>query len=179
MQEPAGFREFVAARSPALLRVAWLLTGDRMLAEDLLSTALAKTWPRWSSLDNPQAGEAYVRRVLVTTQITWWRRRWRAEVPTAELPDRSSAVDAFGAADVRGDLAAALALLPRRQRAVVVLRYFEDMTEAQVAAELGISAGTVKSQHAKALAKLREMPLLAMDDRAADVLPGRIEEVTR
>jgi RNA polymerase sigma-70 factor (sigma-E family) len=155
VREPHGFGEFVAARSPALLRAAWLLTGDRATAQDLVQAALVRTWARWTRLERADNAEAYVRRVMVTTYATWWRRRWRAEVPTPVLPDGAQAGDAFAASDLRSQVRAALAELPRRQRAVIVLRYFEDLTEAQTAAALGISVGTVKSQAAKALARLR------------------------
>jgi RNA polymerase sigma-70 factor (sigma-E family) len=153
--EPDGFREFVAARSPALQRAAWLLTGNRETAQDLVQTALARTWPRWHRLERTENAEAYVRRVMVTTYATWWRRRWRGEVPTATLPDRPETADVFSEADLRATVQTALGTLPRRQRAVVVLRYFEDLTEAQTAQALGCSVGTVKSQSAKALARLR------------------------
>jgi RNA polymerase sigma-70 factor (sigma-E family) len=149
----AGFTDFVRARGPALHRTAYLLTGDWALAEDLLQTALAKSYPRWSSIrgENP---EAYVRAVVANTYATWWRRRWRAEVPHDEIPDRAGH-DAWADVDSRTALREALDRLPRRMRAVIVLRFHEDMTEAAVAAALGISVGTVKSQTAKALAKLR------------------------
>ena len=152
MADRSGFDEFVATRSPALLRTAYLLTGDRGVAEDLLQTALAKCWFAWGRIEGPP--EPYVRRVLATTYATWWRRKWRAERPTGELPDRG---DPAGTAPVedRDALWRALGALPRRQRAVVVLRYYEDLSEADTAAALGISTGTVKSQAAKALAALR------------------------
>ncbi len=153
-----GFEEFVAARSPALLRTAWLLTGDDGLAEDLVQTALAKAWPRWTTVahDDP---EAYVRAIVANTYATWWRRKWRGEVPTEALPDRSGG-DPFAAVDVRESVRRALAGLTRGQRAVVVLRHFDDLTEAQTAAALGISVGTVKSQNARAMAALRTSPHL-------------------
>ncbi|HVF04357.1 MAG TPA: SigE family RNA polymerase sigma factor [Frankiaceae bacterium] len=153
----AAFTAYVEARRRALLRSAWLLTGDWHLAEDLVQAALSKTYLKWRRLDDP---DSYVRRVLTTTYVTWWRRRWRGEFPTETLPDRAAA-DAYGGADVRGQLYDVLRELPRRQRAVVVLRYFEDLTEADTAAALGCSVGTVKSQHARALAKLRASAAIA------------------
>jgi RNA polymerase sigma-70 factor (sigma-E family) len=160
VDEPVGFREYVKQSSPALLRSAWLLTGDRATAEDLVQAALAKVWPRWTSIqsDNP---DAYVRRVMITTFATWWRRRWRGEVPTGAVPDRPPASGPWEAIDSREVLRRSLAALPRRQRAVVVLRFYEDLSEAGTAEVLGCSVGTVKSQCARALAKLRQHPGLA------------------
>ncbi len=153
-QPGVTFDEFVAARSRALLRTAYLLTHDHALAEDLLQTALAKAWFAWRRIDgNP---DPYVRRILVNTYASWWRRKWNGEHPTDELPDRPS--DETGTEPT--DLWQAMERLPRRQRAVVVLRYFEDLTEAQTADLLGCSVGTVKSQCSKALAKLRIDPAL-------------------
>jgi RNA polymerase sigma-70 factor (sigma-E family) len=151
MADRGGFDEFVATRSQVLLRTAYLLTGDHGQAEDLLQTALAKSWFAWGRIDG--APEPYVRRVLATTYATWWRRRWRGERPTGELPDRPA--PAGSAVEDRDALWRALDQLPRRQRAVVVLRYYEDLSEAETAAALGISPGTVKSQASKALAALR------------------------
>jgi RNA polymerase sigma-70 factor (sigma-E family) len=155
VREPDGFRDFVVARSPALLRAAWLLTGDHATAQDLVQAALARTWPRWGRLERAENAEAYVRRVMVTTYATWWRRRWRGEVATAEPPDQPAGGDPFAAADLRDAVRVALDELPRRQRAVIVLRYFEDLTEAQTAHALGCTVGTVKSQASKAIARLR------------------------
>lgn len=161
MREPDGFREYVVARSPALTRAAWLLTGDEAAAEDLVQSALVRMWSRWTGLERDGSVDAYVRRVLVTTYINGWRRRWRGEVPTEVLPDGPAATDAHAATDLRLSVRRALAELPPRQRAVVVLRYFEDLTEAQTADALGCSLGTVKSQTARALARLRIHPWLA------------------
>lgn len=155
------FEDFVTARSSALLRTAYLLTRDHALAEDLLQTALTKAYLAWSRIDG--SPEAYVRKILVNTYTSWWRRKWNGEHPTDELPEQ---VDADSGRDVTAgmDLWDALAQLPRRQRAVVVLRYFEDLTEAETAEALGCSVGTVKSQASRALAKLRVDPALAPEE---------------
>jgi len=152
--ERASFAESVAARGQALQRTAYLLTSDWALAEDLLQTSLARAYPRWGGIagDDP---EAYVRKILVNTWSSWWRRRWRGEVPTERLPEHAAA-DAFATSDRRSALSAALDRLPKRQRAIVVLRYHEDMSEAQVAHALGVSVGTVKSQASRERAKLRD-----------------------
>jgi len=154
-EAPASFEAYVAARGDALWRAAWLLTGDPHLAEDLVQTALSKSWSRWSKV-GPDGFEPYVRRVLVTTYTSWWRRRWNGERPTAELPEHGG-VDSAEAIARRTDLLAAMAQLPRGQRAVVVLRWFEDLTEAQTAEALGCSVGTVKSQAARAMSTLRSL----------------------
>jgi RNA polymerase sigma-70 factor (sigma-E family) len=146
-----GFSDFVRARGTALHRTAYLLTGDWALAEDLLQTALAKVYLRWDRIDDH---DGYLRRVLVTTYASWWRRRWRGELPHDVLPD-VEAHDRWAEVDARTALHEALGRLPRRMRAVIVMRFHEDMTEAAVAEALGVSVGTVKSQTAKALAKLR------------------------
>jgi RNA polymerase sigma-70 factor (sigma-E family) len=153
----ASFDEFVAARSRALLRTAYLLTHDHALAEDLLQTALTKAWFAWKRIDG--APEPYVRKILVNTYASWWRRKWNAEQPTEQLPDRP----ASDPDSEPTDLWTAMERLPRRMRAAVVLRYFEDLTEAQTAEVLGCSVGTVKSQTSKALAKLRIDPALATE----------------
>lgn len=162
----ASFDDFVAARSTALWRSAFLLTGDRHKAEDLLQAALVKTWRRWDRIERHETAEAYVRRALVTTYTDWWRRRWKGEVPTDELPDSAGATDETDRSDVRRDVLTALAGLPRGQRAVLVLRYFDDLTEQQTADALGISVGTVKSQGSRAIAALRSSP--ALTDRLGD-----------
>ena len=160
MVERAEFEDFVEARSGRLLRTAYLLTRDLGTAEDLLQTALAKAWFAWSRIDtNP---EAYVRRTMVTTYTSWWRRKWRHETPTESLPEPdgpAGAASSDSAAD-RFDVWNALGRLPARQRAVIVLRYYEDLTEAETARILGCTVGTVKSQASKALTKLRIDPSL-------------------
>jgi RNA polymerase sigma-70 factor (sigma-E family) len=161
LAEPDGFRQFVQARSPALLRAGWLLTGDWAAAEDLVQTALAAAWPKWASLDRPDAPELYVRKIMVNTYLRWRQRRWNGEIATGQLPDKAAYGDVFALVDARQSLLAALDRLPARQRAVVVLRYFADQTESQTAAAMGCSVGAVKSHAAKALARLRDAPGLA------------------
>lgn len=152
MADRPEFADFVALRSPSLLRTAFLLTGNRATAEDLLQTALAKSWRRWSQMsDHP---EPYVRTVLINTYLSWSRRSWTREQPSRDLPERP-VEDRTGEVDEREAPWAAVQRLPRRQRAVVVLRYFEDLSETETARLLQVSVGTVKSQNSKALAALR------------------------
>lgn len=153
----AGFDDFVSARGPALWRTAWLLTGDRHRAEDLVQTALAKAWPRYDRIDN---FEAYVRRVMVNTYTSWWRRMWNGETPDPETGAECAHVD--DPVDV--DLMTALAQLPRSQRSVVVLRYFEGLSEREIAEQMAISGGTVKSHASRALKALRDSPLLQIQE---------------
>ncbi len=140
------------------MRTCYLLTRDWASAEDLLQTALAKAWQAWPRLDGQP--EAYVRKVVVNTYSSWWRRRWRGEVPHGELPEQPAPGADLEQRDLVWD---ALGRLPRRQRAVVVLRYYEDLSEAEIARLLGISTGTVKSQCSKALAHLRVDPQLVAE----------------
>ena len=162
-----AFRAYVAARSPALLRTAYLLTGSRADAEDLLQTALAKTYLAWDRIREREAVDGYVRRVLVNTQTSRWRRRRVDEYPTAELPERGSGRDAAEDLALHDALWTALAGLPKRQRATVVLRYYEDLSETETAHVLGVSVGTVKSTTSRALAKLRDTAGLREDPRMA------------
>ena len=163
MSEPPAlgdFGEFVVARSPRMVHTAYLLTGDTHLARDLVQAALARTWPHWErvSAGNP---DAYVETVMVRLATTWWRRKWRGEIPTDVLPEAGSMPgsmpSATSAVDDRLTLAAALRTLPPGQRRVVVLRYVEDMSIEQVAELLDLAPGTVKSQAARGLVKLREV----------------------
>ena len=158
MGRTTDFDEFVAARSRALVKAAWLLTGDWSSAEDLLQTALAKSYLAWGRIEDGRE-EAYVRRVLVTTYATWWRRAWHAEQPTERIVELADHRDEPARTDLRQSLLVALAGLSRRQRATVVLRYYCDLSEADTAQTLGCSVGTVKSQAAKGLARLRESGL--------------------
>ena len=159
MGASADFDEFVASRSSRLLRTAYLLTRDHALAEDLLQTALTKAWFSWSRIESDP--EPYVRKILVNTFASWWRRKWSGEHAYAEPPEPEPGPSGQDRADQRHDLWEAMGRLPRRQRAVVVLRFVEDLSEAETARLLGVAPGTVKSQTSKALAKLRIDPALA------------------
>ncbi len=146
------FRNFVDARSLALLQAAYALTGDQHQAEDAVQTALAKLATRWHKVDDP---EAYVRRTLYHDQVSRWRRRAKIREHSVELaPDRGIS-DPSVHVDRRLDVREALAKLGPRQRAVLVLRFLEDLPERDVAEVLGCSVGTVRSQTARALARLR------------------------
>ena len=149
------FREFVAARSGALLRTAYLLAGDWATAEDLLQIALTKTYLAWKRLGRIDAVEPYTRKVLVNTATSWWRRRWHGERPTEILPE-TAITDGLDERLERDALWRQVRDLPARQRAVLVLRFYEDQSEAETARLLGVSVGTVKSQCSRALASLRQ-----------------------
>ena len=146
-----GFTDFVVKWSPALLRVAFLLTSDRGEAEDLLQTALLKTSRHWSRLEDREAAYPYVRRVLVTTHASWRRRLSTTEQVVESVPDRPAAPHQDGDEELR----AALRELPVRMRTAVVLRYFEDLSEQQTAVLMGCSPSTVNTQTARGLARLR------------------------
>ncbi|TWF99361.1 SigE family RNA polymerase sigma factor [Kitasatospora viridis] len=158
--EEAEFSAFVQGRWNGLVRTAYLLTGNRHDAEDLAQTALAKAYASWRRVRSSTSPDAYLRRILVTSNIDRFRKRRLTEYPTGDLlePSGPHPADASAQVDQRQVLFAVLATLPARQRAVVVLRYWEDLAEAQVADALGCSIGTVKSQAAKGLAKLRAHP---------------------
>jgi RNA polymerase sigma-70 factor (sigma-E family) len=159
--EASDFAQFVEAREQALQRTAWLLTGDWALAQDLVQTALARSWPRWERINRRDSPEVYVRQVMVNTWITWSRRRWHGEKATPAVADTPARGDMATEVANRLALRDALAMLNSRQRAVLVLRVYDDLPEAQVAAMLNCSVGTVKSTMSRALAKLREEPRLA------------------
>ncbi len=166
-RKDADFAAYMAARQPSLLRTAYLLTGDQHTAEDLVQTALAKLYLSWEKVQDRGLIDGYVRRILVNENNSLWRRAWKKrEFSTDAVPDHQSVVDTPD--DGRSAaLWEFVQTLPRKQRAVVVLRYYEDLSEAEVADILGISVGTVKSQSSRALAALRgrvhTQPLLARD----------------
>lgn len=147
-----GFRQFVELRYRDLLRTAYLLTGTTHAAEDLVQTALLNALRHWKHIDDPMA---YVRRAMVNQRNNLWRRLTSRELITEVLPERSTPDSSAGVAQ-RAELLAALRKLPRKMRAVLVLRYWEDLSEAETAALLGCSVGSVKAQASRGLARLRE-----------------------
>jgi RNA polymerase sigma-70 factor (sigma-E family) len=175
MDRYEGLREFVLARGPALSRTAYLLTGDHQLAEDLVQQALVRTAVHWRRVVAGGNPEGYVRRVMVNERTSRWRRRRYVEVggPAADEAlaggPSPGGTDEAEAAVRRVGLRQALAALPSRQRAVVVLRYFEDLTEAQTADLMGCSVGTVKSQAHDALNRLRALAPELLADFAPEV----------
>jgi RNA polymerase sigma-70 factor (sigma-E family) len=159
------FESFVRARTPSLLRSAYLLTGDQQLAEDLVQSALIRTHRSWRSLHHTGNAEAYTRKVMYHLQVGWWRRRRVAESLASEMPEQRpdgghgpyAGGDPAAGAALRLSLQQALLKIGAKQRAVLVLRFFEDRSEAEAAEILGVSPGTIKSQTARGLARLREL----------------------
>jgi RNA polymerase sigma-70 factor (sigma-E family) len=157
VEDPSDFDSFVHARTPALLRSAYLLTGDQHLAEDLVQSALARTHRAWKGLHEAGNAEAYTRKTMYHLQISWWRRRRVAESFTGSVPDVAARGDRTELVALRISVRQALAKLTPKQRAVLILRFFDDLSEAQAAEMLGVTVGTIKSQTARALARLREI----------------------
>ncbi|MEE4541160.1 SigE family RNA polymerase sigma factor [Streptomyces sp. V4-01] len=158
------FTAYVRTKGPTLLRTARALTPNPADAEDLLQTALTKTYLAWDRIDDHRAVDGYVRRTLVNTRTSQWRKRKVDEFSTDELPEPAAAAqpDLTEQQAQRDALLRAIARLPPRQRAMVVLRYYEDMSEVQTAETLGVSVGTVKSAVSRALGKLRDDPELEL-----------------
>ncbi|MBG0818829.1 SigE family RNA polymerase sigma factor [Planomonospora sp. ID82291] len=148
-----GFTEYARYGHERLCRTAYLLTRDWAAAEDLVQTALVKAWIVWRRIEGDP--DRYVYRIIVNTHASWWRRRWRGEVPTAAVPESLAERDIARAVTDREALWAATGALPGQQRAVLVLHYFADLTHQQVADVLGCLLGTVKKQLSRALARLR------------------------
>ena len=155
LDDGSAFAEFVAARSHVLFRTAYVVVGDHHLAQDLLQEALVKAYVAWPRLRDPTKAEAYVRRTIVTTAISWRRRRSFHEPPVDRVPDAGH-IDEFDRFATQDVLWEQVCGLPPRQRAALVLRYYEDLSEAETADLMSCSVGTVKSQVFEALSKLRE-----------------------
>jgi RNA polymerase sigma-70 factor (sigma-E family) len=149
------FAQFVSAALPRLLRFGHVLTGDPAMAEDLVQTALGRSWRAWRlrSIEDPQA---FVRKVMVNSYASWYRRKARQEVVTADPAQHLAIDDQAARVDDRDAVWRALLTLPPRQRTVIVLRYYEGLSELEIAAVMGTTAGTVKSQAARALRHLAE-----------------------
>jgi RNA polymerase sigma-70 factor (sigma-E family) len=156
--EEAQFWEFATARRHGLLRVAYLLTGDRELAEDFVQDALFQAYRNWRRIERSNQPEAYVRKIVVNLANSRWRRLKHRNVSLyGDVPDRPTARDAHADVDRSDELWRALATLPTGMRTVIVLRFYEELTEAETAAVLGKSVGTVKSQSSRGLARMREV----------------------
>jgi RNA polymerase sigma-70 factor (sigma-E family) len=172
--EPPDFRAFVEARWTALYRYAYSLTGDSGAAEDVVQHALERCWRRWR-LIRADGAEAYVRTVIARLVISRWRVRRVSEAPLDDVTTHPAVGPAEDGVVLRDLLWRELAGLPPRMRAVLVLRYVEDLTEAQTARTLGCSVGSVKSQTSRGIARLRERPgiaaLLAPEDQYAEETP--------
>ncbi|WP_083958657.1 SigE family RNA polymerase sigma factor [Herbidospora mongoliensis] len=153
----ADFADFVRRRGDHHLRTAVLLTGDWHTAEDLVQTSLGKLLAVWPRLDTATEPDAYLRRIMVNTHRSWWRARWRREIPRAELPERVSPGDLSEGRVVAEEVRAALRRLPARQRTALVLRFFADLPEAEVAALMGCSAGSVKTHVHRGLRAMRRL----------------------
>lgn len=161
------FREYLAGRQVSLFKTALLLTGQQQQAEDLLQNVLVKVAQQWQRVRQAEHVDAYVRQVMYHEQASWWRRRKVRERTTDQPPDRATPGDLAASVALRLRLRQALSELPTRQRAAVVLRYYEDLPEAEVAAVMGCSVGTVRSQTARALTRLRQScPDLALPTAA-------------
>jgi RNA polymerase sigma-70 factor (sigma-E family) len=159
----AAFAEYAEARATTLFRTAFLMVGDHQLAQDLLQEALVKTLMAWPRLRDRNDLEAYTRRIIVTTSISWRRRRSFHERPVEALPERSGA-DLADTVVTHDAIVSALRTVPPRQRAAIVLRYYQDLTERQTAEAMGCSVGAVKSQVSEGLRKLRETLGPVFDD---------------
>jgi RNA polymerase sigma-70 factor (sigma-E family) len=151
---PVGFAEFVEVRYPALVRFGTLLTGDRGHGEDLAQEALVKTYRAWRKLHPDGNAEAYARRVMTRASWRAARRMWRRELPAAAPPEPPPH-DPYEGRDDAHLVLCALRRLPAQQRVVLVLRYWGELSEAEIAAQLGCSPGTVKSRASRAIAALR------------------------
>jgi len=153
------FADFVATSQARMVRIGELLTGDRGRAEDLAQHGYAKAYSAWHRIKDGDP-EAYVRRCVVNANTDWWRRRYWRELPSAALPERADQADRIAAAADREIVLRALSRLTMRERIVLVLRFYLDLSEREIAAELKIAPGTVKSAAARGLAKLRADPEL-------------------
>jgi RNA polymerase sigma-70 factor (sigma-E family) len=171
-RDVTAFSDLVATRSAALLRTAYLVVGDHQLAQDLVQESLVKTYVAWPRLRDVTKAEAYARRTIVTTAISWRRRRSFHERPVLAIPEQAQP-DRTDALATQALLWAQVRALPPRQRVALVLRYYEDLSESDTAQLMGCAVGTVKSQVSAGLDRLRqrmgpEVSGLLADDSADD-----------
>ena len=154
--ERQGFERFVAAHAPALLRLAYASSGDAHLAEDIVQQVFIHAHKQWRRIDEMDHAEAYLRRMVVH-ELASWRRRWQQRKTVVSDAIERPAADAISAVDDRAQCAALLAQLPRKQRLVVALRYLDDLPDAEIAALIGCSEATVRSQASRAMSTLRSI----------------------
>lgn len=169
IEESSGFDEFVIARTAGLLRFAYLMTADTALSQDLVQEALIKVYKRWSTVRSVDRPDAYVRRMLVNQYVSWRRRLLNREVPTALIPDLVPMDSAESIFTERDLVWRALQRLTRRQRSVLVLRYYEDLADEEIAKILGCATSTVRSLASRALQSLRA----DLDTTGTATLPNR------
>ncbi|MGW5557923.1 SigE family RNA polymerase sigma factor [Micromonospora sp. NPDC003944] len=162
------FEEYAFARTPALVRLARLLTGDEHRAEDLVQDVLAQAYARWGRIARTDRPDAYVRRMLVNAHNSWWRRRSSREIAVAAVLDEAATVDEADGVAERDALWRLVCALPARQRTVIVLRYYEDLDDTSIAEILACSAGTVRTHASRALAALRQRQLAETPARAGE-----------
>ncbi|MCG5442887.1 SigE family RNA polymerase sigma factor [Micromonospora sp. NIE79] len=163
------FEEYAFARTSALVRLARLLTGDEHRAEDLVQEVLARAYARWGRISRTDRPDAYVRRMLVNTHNSWWRRRSSQEISVAAVLDRAGEVDEAAGVAERDALWRLVCDLPARQRTVIVLRYYEDLDDTSIAEILACSTGTVRTHAKRALAALRQRQVAATPARAGEL----------
>ncbi|MEU7974065.1 SigE family RNA polymerase sigma factor [Micromonospora sp. NPDC049089] len=163
------FEEYAFARTSALVRLARLLTGDEHRAEDLVQEVLARAYARWGRISRTDQPDAYVRRMLVNTHNSWWRRLSSREISVAAVLDRAGGVDEAAGVAERDALWRLVCDLPARQRTVIVLRYYEDLDDSSIAEILACSTGTVRTHAKRALAALRRRQGAATHAWAGDL----------
>jgi len=152
-----SFEEYVISRGDALLRFAYVLSGDRYLAEDLVQEVLARIHGRWHRMAHVEQPDAYLRTAIVRQFLSWRRRRASGETPTDPMPERASTVDTATRQATRDEMWRLLAALPRKQRAVLVLRFYEDLPDAEIAGVLGCRQTTVRVHASRGLVRLRRL----------------------
>lgn len=171
----SGFDDFARARGPALVRLAFLMVRDHQLAEDLAQEGLARLHRHWAQGGRYDSPDAYVRKIMLNQLLSWRRRRSWMEQPTAEIPERPVAPHS-ATTEARAEMWSLLGTLPPRQRAVLVLRFYEDLDDSEIGLLLSCSPGTVRAHISKALARLRSAVEAAAEATASDLVTGGCHE---